>query len=142
MVPRQIVRQSVYVYTAVCPSLGKMTSLILPRSDTQMMNRFLKHVSEDYKDYFVILIVDQAGWHTSDALEIPENIRLVYLPPYSPELNPVEHIWEYLRENDLSNKAFTSLDQLEKTLCRSLNKLEKNPKLVKSMTNFPYLRVT
>ncbi len=131
-----------YVYTAVCPSLGKMTSLILPRSDTQMMNLFLRHVSEDYKDYFVVLILDQAGWHTSAGLEIPENIRLVYLPPYSPELNPVEHIWDYIRENDLSNKAFASLDQLEKALCRSLNKLENNPNLVKSMTDFPYLRVT
>jgi transposase len=116
--------------------------LILPRSDTEMMNIFLEHVSEDYKDYFVILILDQAGWHKSADLQVPENIRLVYLPPYSPELNPVEHIWEYIRENDLPNKAFVSLDHLERTLCRSLNRLERDPELIKSMTNFPYLRVT
>lgn len=140
--PRQIVRKFVYVYTAVCPSLGRITSLILPHSNTEMMNIFLDHVSKDFSDYFVIMILDQAGWHRSTDLKIPENIRLMHLPPYSPELNPVEHIWDYIRENDLFNVAFSSMDQLEDTLCDALISLEEQPELVRSMTNFPYLRVT
>ncbi len=79
-------------------ALGKMTSLILPYSNTEMMNLFLKHVAEDFRDYFVIMLVDNAGWHRSEALVEPENIRLVYLPPYSPELNPVEHTYGIISE--------------------------------------------
>jgi len=56
--------------------------------------------------------VDQAGWHTSKDLVIPENIRLIYQPAYSPELNPVEHIWEELRENSFYNRCYKSLDKV------------------------------
>ena len=121
---------------------GKMTSLILPYANTDMMNIFLQHVAEDFTDYFVIMLVDQAGWHRSSALVVPENIRLLPLPPYSPELNPVEHIWDYLRENAMPNLAFSSLRQLEDALCTHLRILENDPERVRSMTNFPYLRIT
>ncbi len=140
--PRQIVRTSTYVYTGVCMALGKMTSLILPHVNTEMMNIFLRHVAEDFKNYFVSMLVDGAGWHRSESLIVPENIRLVPLPPYSPELNPVEHIWDYLRENAMPNIAFRSLRQLEDALCRQLRNLENDPDRVRSRTNFPYLRIT
>ena len=130
------------MYSAVCPALGKMTSLILPYANTEMMSIFLQHVADDFKDYFVIMLLDQAGWHTSKALKVPENIRLLPLPPYSPELNPVEHIWDYLRENAAPNIAFESLDHLEDALCKQLRELENDPERVRSMTNFPYLRFT
>ena len=103
--PRQIIRKYVYVYAAVCPKLGKMTSLILPWTNTDMMNIFLKEVSEEFREYFVIMLIDQAGWHVSTYLDIPENIRVIRLPPYSPELNPSEHIWEELREKYFANVA-------------------------------------
>lgn len=140
--PRQIIRTFLYVYTAVCAALGKMTSLILPYANTEMMNLFLKEVAHDFKDSFVIMVIDRAGWHVSTRLKIPENIRLLPLPPYSPELNPVEHIWEDLRENAMPNKAFKSLDQVQDALCHRLRELDHNPEHVRSMTNFPYLRVT
>lgn len=140
--PRQIVRAFVYVYTAVCMALGKMSSLILPWANTNMMALFLEHVSEDFKDFFVIMLVDQAGWHTALKLKVPENIRLLPQPSHSPELNPVEHVWEDLREKAMPNMAFKSLDQLEEALCIRLTELEKDPEKVRSMTNFPYLRVT
>jgi transposase len=123
-------------------ALGKMTSLILPYANTDMMNIFLRQVAEDFKDYFVIMLIDKAAWHRSESLIVPENIRLLELPPYSPELNPTEHIWEYLRENATPNIAFRSLDQLEDALCRHLRILENDPECVRSMTNFPYLRIT
>jgi hypothetical protein len=139
--PRQIVRKFLYVYTAVCMALGKMTSLILPYANTEMMNLFLQEVSEDFKDFFVIMLIDRAGWHMSNRLKIPENIRLMPQPPYSPELNPVEHVWEHLREKATPNKAFKSLDQLEDVLCAHLRALENAPDKLRSMTNFPYMRI-
>jgi len=77
---------------------GKMTSLILPSADTEMMSLFLEHVSTTFAKYFVVMQVDQAGWHQSKDLKIPANIRLIAQPAYSPELNPVEHVWEEVRE--------------------------------------------
>ena len=141
-VGKQIARTFVYVYAAVCMALGQMTSLILPYANTDMMNLFLEEVSNDFKDYFVIMLVDGAGRHRSGDLKIPENIRLVQQPSHSPELNPVEHLWEELRENYLPNKAFNSLDAVEQALCKGLLDLHHNPARVSSMTNFPYLQVT
>jgi len=139
---KQIARTFVYVYAAVCMALGEMTSLILPYANTDMMNLFLEEVSHDFEEYFVILLVDGAGWHRSQDLKIPENIRLIQQPSYSPELNPVEHLWEELREKYLPNKAFKSLDAVEHALCKALRDLHRDPNRVRSMTNFPYLQVT
>jgi hypothetical protein len=141
-VARQIVRAFVYVYAAVCMALGKMTSLILPYANTDMMNLFLDEVSNDFKEYFVIMLVDGAGWHRSQDLVVPENIRLIEQPSHSPELNPVEHLWEELREKHLPNKAFKSLDAVEEALCKGLRELDDDPERLRSMTNFPYLQVT
>jgi putative transposase len=140
--PRQIIRTYLYVFTAVCPALGRMTSLILPWANTEMMNIFLRQVAEDFSDYFILMLIDQAGWHTSQKLELPENIRLIKLPPRSPELNPAEHIWEELREKNFANKAFKDLDEVEDKLCQGLNGLAKNPERLRSMTSFPYLNIT
>jgi hypothetical protein len=139
---RQVIRTYLYVFTAVCPALGKMTSLILPWANTEMMNIFLRQVAEDFPDYFILMLGDQAGWHTSGKVELPENIRLIELPPRSPELNPSEHIWEELREKNFANRAFRDLDEVEDTLCQGLNDLANNPVKLRSMTNFPYLNIT
>lgn len=141
-VPHQIAGTFLYVYAAVCMVLGKMTSLILPYANTDMMNLFLEEVSRDFKEYFVIMLVDGAGWHRSHGLEVPESIRLIRQPLHSPELNPAEHLWEDLRENHLPNKAFKSLDGAEQALCKGLRDLHSNASKVRSMMNFPYLQVT
>src|SRR5438067_13537027 len=117
-----------------------MTSLILPSADTEMMGLFLEHVSATYEKYFVVMQVDQASWHVTKDLKIPENIRLIAQPAYSPELNPVEHIWEEIREKAFSNRAFVSLDAVIDTLCDQLRQLEDNSKLLHSMTYFPHFR--
>ena len=77
---------------AVAPSWGKMSCLILPYANTKMMNLFLQQVSWDFADHFVVMQVDRASWHRSNYLNIPENIRLIYQPSYSPQLMPVEHL--------------------------------------------------
>ena len=140
--PRQIIRTYLYVFTAVCRALGRMTALILPWANTEMMNIFLRQVAEDFSDYFILMLADQAGWHISQKLAVPENMRLIKLPPRSPELNPSEHIWEELREKNFANRAFRNLDEVEDTLCQGLNDLAKDPEKLRSMTNFPYLNIT
>jgi hypothetical protein len=75
--PCQVVREYVYVYSAVAPAQGEMTSLILPSADTAMMNLFLEHVSQTFAKCFIVMQVDGAGWHHSDELVIPSNIRLI-----------------------------------------------------------------
>lgn len=139
--PKQIVREYFYVYAAVAPAIGKMTSLVLPYADTEMMNLFLRQVSEDFSDYFIIMQVDQAGWHRSKDLILPENIRFILQPAHSPELNPVEHIWEELKEKFLPNKAFSLLEEVVDVVCEGLNQLSSDFKKLSSMTWFPHLRV-
>jgi transposase len=141
-VAKQVVRQSFYVYCAVAPMLGKISSLILPFGNTEMMNLFLENVSYDFKEHTIIMQVDGAGWHRSKDLKIPENIYFIQQPPYSPEVNPTEHIWDELREKYLFNKIFNSLEHTLEEVCKGLKDLSGNPEYIKSMTCFPYLNVT
>lgn len=131
----------IYAYTAVAPSLGKLCTLLLPTADTTSMNIFLQEVSQTFSTYFLIMQVDGAGWHHAKELVIPENIRLITQPPYSPELNPVEHIWEDIREKYFYNRVFQSMDDIVERLCEALNTLEGDPERITSMTYFPHLRV-
>jgi hypothetical protein len=140
--PRQVIRKYVYAYSAVCPALGKMTSLILPKANSEMMSLFLEQVSKDFAEYFIVMLVDRAGWHVSSRLKIPENIRLIPIPSHSPELNPTEHIWDELREKYFPNLAFKTLDDVEEQLCRGLNSLADDPDRLRSLTCFPYLNLT
>lgn len=142
IIPKQQVREYIYAYAAVAPQLGQMTSLVLPYANTKMMNLFLKQVSEDFRDYFIIMQVDRAPWHRSKTLEIPENIRLLTQPSYSPELMPVEHLWEDLRENYFNNRIFKSMSKVVDELCQGLVNLASNPERLRSMTYFPHLRIS
>ena len=141
-VPSQVVRESVYIFAAVAPGAGLMTSLVLPSANTAMMNLFLKHVSQSFEKYFIVMQVDQAGWHRSKELLVPANIRLIEQPAYSPEVNPVEHLWEELREKYLHNRLFSSLDLLVEVLCQALNELTDDKERLSSMMSFPHLNVT
>jgi DDE superfamily endonuclease len=140
--PSQVVREYTYVYAAVAPQEGLLTSLILPEASTQMMNLFLEHLSQTYSKYFIVMQVDGAGWHHSQDLVVPTNIRLIQQPPYSPEVNPVEHIWDELREKYFHNRTFSSLERLMDVLCQGLNDLADDPKRLRSLTAFPHLNVT
>lgn len=140
-VPAQVVREYTYVYAAVAPDLGRMISLILPEASTVMMNLFLEQVSQAFSTFFIVMQVDQAGWHRANDLVIPENIRLISQPAYSPELNPVEHVWDELREKYLHNRIFSSLDPLIDVLCQGLMALAVDPERLRSLTGFPHLQI-
>ncbi len=133
-IARQQVRQYVYVYAAVAPALGRMSCLILPFANTAMMNLFLEQVSLDFAEYFIVLQVERAAWHRAKCLRVPENIRLLPQPPYSPEVMPVEHLWDDVREKHFNNHIFNSLDDVESTLCTALQELDNDPQRLRSMT--------
>jgi putative transposase len=141
-VPSQVVREDPYVYAAVAPQEGLLTSLILPEASTQMMKRFLEHLSQTYSQYFIVMQVDGAGWHHSQELVLPAHLRLIQPPPYSPEVNPLEHIWDELREKYVHNRVFSSLEPLMEVRCQGLNDLADDPKRLRSFTAFPHLNVT
>lgn len=140
IVRHQVIREFLYVIAAVCPYSGHLFSLLVPWVDTDVMSIFLTQVSLEFKDTHCLMFVDKAGWHIAKDLRVPENITLLFLPPYSPELNPVEHIWEHLRENYFGNHSFDSLDEVENTLCSALHTLGQDYKLVSSLTCFDWLK--
>jgi DDE superfamily endonuclease len=139
--PAQVVREYLHAYAAVAPAPGQMVSLVLPEASTSMMNLFLEQVSQSFSKSFLVMQVDQAGWPSAKDLAIPENIRLIPQPAYSPELNPVEHIWDEWREKYFHNRIFSSLDPLIDTLCQGLNDLANDAERLRSLTNFPHLKI-
>lgn len=139
--PNQIVRQAIYAFAAIVPKTGHMTSLILPTANSDMMSIFLEQVSNDFIGSFIIMQVDGASWHHSQKVRVPENIRFIFQPPYSPQVNPTEHIWEELREKHFGNRTFSTLDALQDQLCMALDKLSQNTDSVRSITYFPHIRI-
>ncbi len=138
-VPSQIVREYTYGYAAVSPHDGTMDSLILPLVSEQAMSLFLREVGDRHPDEFILMVLDGAGWHKANALKVPDNMALYFLPPYSPQLNPVEHIWESIRENGFRNEVFNSIDGVENQLMQCLATLEMEPATVASTTGFPWI---
>lgn len=113
----RVVRQqqflSTYIFGACCPSKDKGCALILPECHTGMMQLHLEEISKNVEDgYHAIILMDRASWHTTEALNIPENLTLFPLPPYSPELNPMEQVWKKLKHDSLSNTTFKDYDDI------------------------------
>jgi len=113
-----------YAYASCEPATGTMDALILPQVNTQCMQIFLNTVAERHAQDYIVMVMDGAGWHSSKKLVAPSNIRLLSLPPYAPEINPVEHLWDELREKCFHNKVFVSLDALEDDLEMGLLAME------------------
>jgi transposase len=139
MVCASHIREYSYAYAAVCPHDGIMDSLVLPWADTRCMDLFLAEVAQRHPDDFIVMVLDGAGWHRAQALRIPPRMGLLFLPPYSPELNPVEHLWDELREKNFHNRAFASLDAVELHLCSALRGLEQDPERVRSITGWDWI---
>ena len=118
----------VYIFGAICPAKGKAAGLIMPYCNSQAMNAHLAEASTavDANAHAVVLL-DQADWHTSKKLVIPDNITLMPLPPRAPELNPVENIWQFMRDNWLSNRVFTSYENIVAICCEAWNDLVEQP---------------
>ena len=127
---------STYIFGAICPAQGKGAGLILPFCNTATMALHLKEISQAVAPgAHAILVVDQAGWHTTEKLDVPSNITIVPLPSRSPELNPVENVWQYMRDNWLSNRVFASYDDIVMHCCEAWNKLVDQPWKIISIGN-------
>ena len=119
---------STYLFGAVCPKEGKGTALVLPHCDTGAMNLHLAEIAAAVAPgAHAVLLLDQAGWHMSDKLVAPANITLVPLPPKCPELNVMENVWQFLRDNWLSNRVFQSYEPIVDHCCHAWNRLTDQP---------------
>jgi len=139
VIASQYVREYMYVFAGVCPFDGDIDALILPDVSAEGMTAFLAEVSGRHQHEHVVMILDQAGWHTAANVSVPANITLFWLPAYSPELNPVEHLWDELREKWFSNQLFRTLKSVEEQLITGLRFLMRNPSAVKSQTLFSWM---
>jgi hypothetical protein len=125
---------STYVFGAICPALGKGAALVLPRCNTAAMNLHLTEIAATVEPgAHAVLLLDQAGWHLSHRLVIPPNITIVPLPAKCPELNPVENIWQFMRNNWLSNRVFLSYENILDHCCDAWNRLVAQPWTIMSI---------
>jgi putative transposase len=132
--PKDLRFKSGYIFGAVCPIEKKAAAVIMPACNTHAMNHHLQEISVQVgSDAHAVLIVDGAGWHQSRDLVVPNNITLILLPPYSPELNPAEGIWHYLRSHWLSNRVFDSLEAVLDACEDAWNRFAAQPALIASL---------
>lgn len=124
-----------YLFGAVCPSRGTAAALVLPTVNAGAMNQHLAEISHQVAPgHHAVLILDGAGWHQPGGkLIVPDNLSLLHLPPYCPELNPVENIWQYLRQNYLSHRVFGSYEDIVQACCDVWNALVQEPGRIRSI---------
>ena len=128
-----------YAYAAVDVQRGVLDTLVLPHVNTNCMQVFLDEVAQRHRGEHIVMVLDGAGWHRSVALQVPANMHLLSLPPYAPELNPVEQLWDELREKYFHNRVFDSLDALEDHLVAALHATEEATAKVRSIVAWPWI---
>lgn len=128
-----------YLYAAVDPATGESLCAYLPHVDGECLEAYLGHLGEVYADYRVVLVLDNAPSHISKQVALPENIELLPLPSYSPELNPVERWFQEFRRA-LSNRIFQSIEELQEALTRALEPYWQEPGRLRSLTGYPWWR--
>jgi transposase len=135
--PRQPADQryeSAYLFGAICPARGTGAALALPFADTHAMQLHLDEIARTVKrGAHAVLLLDRAGWHTTAALAVPKNITMILLPSRAPELNPVENVWQYLRQNWLSNRVFDTYEDIVDAACDAWRKLIAQPDIITSI---------
>ena len=132
-------REFVYVYGAVSPHRGELDWMICPKMNTEHMGKFLAQIHSAHPNEFIVMVVDGASSHVSKELVIPENIRLLRLPAYAPELNPQEHIWDELREKEFPNRVFADLASVTKQLGEGLPRLAADTEKLRGITAWPWI---
>ena len=131
-----------YLFGATCPARGVGAAIVMPEVNVDAMNKHLAEISRHVSVGAIALsILDGAGWHRSPRLEIPENVVLLPLPPYAPELNPTENIWAYLRANKLSHRLFNSYEDIVDACCDAWNAFMALPDVIRSVGNREYAQV-
>lgn len=127
-----------YLYAFARPKTGEVHWLILPRVNTEVFSLALEKFAEEVEagtKKRILLVLDQAGWHTSPRLRIPEGIHLEFLPPRSPELQPAERLWPLSNEG-VANRYFEDMDDLEETLVERCVALRGQPEIIRSYIRY------
>jgi len=138
---RDFGHRSAWIIGAVCPARDTGAALVMTRLDTEAMNLFLAELT-----LFVapgahaIVLMDKAGWHIADKLVVPANITPVFLPPYSPELNPIERLWLYLKDSRLTHRLFPGTAEIIDACCDAWNSLLAETGRIRSLCSFPWLQ--
>jgi putative transposase len=138
-VASQLIREYIYLYGAVSPKDGTCIYLIMPTSNTACFQAFLNLVARKFAGQDILLVLDGAPNHRCGDLVLPDNISLLFLPPYAPELNPKENLWDEIREKIFKNYALKSIDAVRAKLKEAILYMERKPEIVKSITSFPYI---
>lgn len=137
-VPCHHIREYRYVYGAVDPISGESFFLVMPLCNTECMKLFLEKLQAAFPEDLIVLVCDGAAWHKSGKLPVPEQITLMNIPPYTPEMNPIEQIWRELRTQGFRNEVFTSLDAVVSRLCETIRNL--SPDTIISITRRGWIR--
>ena len=129
------------LFAAVAPGRGAEVALVLPEATAVTMNLFLAEFGRRLPEgVHAALVLDGAGWHGGKELDVPANVTLVPLPPYSPQLNPVERVWLYLRERSLSLRVFADQRAIVDACCAAWNRLAAEPGRLRSLCDQPWIR--
>ena len=128
MAPQDQRTASTDIFGAVCPNKGKGAALVLPHCNTEAMSLHLTEIATMVgSGCHAVLMLDQAGWHLSAAITVPHNITLLPLPPKCPELNVMENVWQFMRDNWLSNRVFDTYHDIVAHCCEAWNRLIDQP---------------
>lgn len=137
---RQTEYQYLWVIGAACPETGHAEGLLSPQLNTAIIHTFLEQFSTTIPDgEHAVMVWDGTGFHTAKALRVPENVTLVRLPPYSPELNPIENLWHYLKSHFWSNRVYDDYDALEQAAMTAWRTAVLDEALVRSVCAAPYI---
>lgn len=129
-----------YLFGSVCPLTGQCHGWRMPYANTWIMNLYLKDFARQLpSNTHALMVMDGAGWHSSNDLEIPENVSILLLPPYSPELNPTELIWRHLRQRKLSNRLYPTIDDLEAAVDDTWLWISNQQEELSSLCLFPWI---
>ena|SRR4030042_1255174 len=137
-----LIREFRYEYVAVSPWDGGLDYMTTEKMNSENMTCFLKQVRKSHKDDFIVMVMDGAPWHKGKNLKIPKNTVLIHLPPYSPELNPVEQIWNKLRRDYFANRVFSSLDAATLQAENGLVSIQADKEGLKRLTNWTWINDT
>ena len=131
-----------YLFGAICPERRVGAAVVLPKANIDAMEAHLAEISRCVgPGAHAVLVLDRAGWHASPRLRVPDNISLIPLPPYAPELNSMENVWEYMRGNWLSHRVWDSYDDIVAACCHAWNRLMRMPEQIASITKRSWAQV-
>jgi hypothetical protein len=125
-----------YIFGAACPARAVAAGLVMPYANTEAMNAHLKEIARSVAPgAHAVLVLDGAGWHGAKELAVPDTLTLIELPPYAPELNPIENVWHYLRGNKLAITVFDTYDAIVEKCCEAWNFFADDRDAVLSITS-------